>query len=84
MCLRPQASNSGQCLTMAKTSFNLNATAGVTGRSEKAFLSHVVIGQNHPFNGSPHTVIYVQSGHETISGASLFVSARCLPESNCN
>ena len=40
---------------MVKTSFNLDATAGVTGRSEKAFLSHVVIGQNHPFNGSPHS-----------------------------
>ena len=65
---RPQVSNPGQCLTMVKTSFNLNATAGVTGRSEKAFLSHVVIGQNHPFNGSPHSTrlsIYVQSGHET-------------------
>ena len=68
MCLRPQASNPGQCLTMVKTRFNLNATAGVTGRSEKAFLSHVVIGQNHPFNGSPHSTrlsIYVQAGHET-------------------
>ena len=32
---------------MVKTSFNLNATAGVTGRSEKAFLSHIVIGQYH-------------------------------------
>ena len=48
-----QASNSGQCLTMVKTTFNLNATAGVTGRSEKAFLLHVVIGQILPFNGTP-------------------------------
>ena len=50
-----QASNSGQCLTMVKTTFNLNATAGMTGRSEKAFLLHVVIGQVLPFSGTPHS-----------------------------
>ena len=38
-----------------KTSFNLNATAGVTGGSDRHFLLHVVIGQILPFNGTPHS-----------------------------
>ena len=40
---------------MVKTSFNLNATAGVTGGSDRHFLLHVVIGQILPFNGTPHS-----------------------------